>query len=97
MNLKPPSVKAEERAKEQTRILEEKKQQEEHLRGIFGRTFSTPDGIETLKWLARECRFGKPIPITDDRSMHLMTIKHNLYTEIRRHLPFETLKEAEYE
>ena len=96
MDLKLPSVKTEERAKEKARILEEKKKQEDYLNGIFGMTFSTPEGIETLRWLARQCNFGAPIPLTDDRTMHIMVLKHNLYAEIRRHLPLKIIKEVEF-
>ena len=90
-----PSEKAEKKAADKLKLDNDRKEAESHLRIILNGTFKTPDGILTLKWLANQCNFGKPIQILDDRSMMLGVMRHNLYTEIRKHLTPEILKEVE--
>mgnify|MGYP001570670457 FL=1 len=97
-----PSVKAEKKLIERKEIEEAKKKAEDKLRGHLVRTFKTPDGIETLRYLKDQCGFGVPVlgataSGLDEKVTMYQAMRLNLYLELRRHLPFSILKEAEYD
>lgn len=97
-----PSLKAERKLIEKKELEQAKKKAEDKLRGHLVRTFKTTDGIETLRWLHDQCGFGKPILGADkDGLSEKITVYNamrlNLYLELRKHLPFNVLKEVEYE
>ncbi len=91
-----PSEKAALATAEKAALEVANRERESHLRTIMNGCFHTPDGIQVLKWLAGQCQFGRPIQIIDERSMMLGVMRHNLYTEIRKHLTYEILKEVEH-
>lgn len=98
-----PSEKAEEKIKEKTRQQNEAHEREQLLRRDMIATFRTAHGIRVLTWLMKECNFGDAIlganPVSGDldekRTMY-QAMRLNLYIKIRKMLPFNILKEVEY-
>lgn len=100
----PPSERAAHREAEEKKVMADKQATEQKLRTAMGITFSTAEGKTVLRWLAEQCGHNRPMPIMnpvtgeiDDKRTVYNAFRLNLYLAIRKNLPFEILKEVEYE
>jgi hypothetical protein len=100
---KLPSSKAAERADLEEKIKAQKKDTEE-FRKTVNRLFSTAEGKEVLKWMAKETGYGKSSMVVNPstgeinvQSSLYMAARQTIYFKIRELLEPITLKEIEYD
>lgn len=97
----PPSAKAAVRSQEDAERKANANAEQERVKQAMNEVFNSPAGIIVLQWLAKECGHNEPILGAlqggiDEKATLYQAMRLNLYLKIRKYLPFNILKEVEF-
>lgn len=97
----PPSARGAIRDQEDAERKAKATAELDRVKQAMNEVFNSPSGIIVLQWLAKECGHNEPILGAlqggiDEKATLYQAMRLNLYLKLRKFLPFNILKEVEF-